>query len=69
QRLLKKKWTRPPPPGRPPISEEVRDLVIRLGTENPRWGFLRVHGELRLKGVFIAVWWVTWGFAIVQVWA
>ncbi|WP_250847707.1 hypothetical protein [Streptomyces hygroscopicus] len=22
-----------------------------------------------LKGVFIAVWWLTWGFGIVQVWA
>ncbi len=54
QRLLKKKWTRPPPPGRPPISEEVRDLVIRLGTENPRWGFRRVHGKLRRLGHIIS---------------
>ncbi|WP_432251809.1 integrase core domain-containing protein [Streptomyces sp. HNM1019] len=54
QRLLKKKWTRPPPPGRPPISEEVRDLVIRLGIENPRWGFRRVHGELRRLGHIIS---------------
>ncbi|MGK3109733.1 MULTISPECIES: helix-turn-helix domain-containing protein [Streptomyces] len=54
QRLLKKKWTRPPPPGRPPISEEVRDLVIRLGIENPPWGFRRVHGELRRLGHIIS---------------
>ncbi|MGW3570040.1 helix-turn-helix domain-containing protein [Streptomyces sp. NPDC000941] len=54
QRLLKKKWTQPPPPGRPPISEEVRDLVIRLGTENPRWGSRRVHGELRRLGHIIS---------------
>ncbi|MFE3221358.1 helix-turn-helix domain-containing protein [Streptomyces antimycoticus] len=54
QRLLKKKWTRPPPPGRPPISGEVRDLVIRLGIENPRWGFRRVHGELRRLGHIIS---------------
>lgn len=26
-------------------------------------------GAERLKGVFIAVWWLTWGFTIAQVWA
>ncbi|SDZ28991.1 HTH-like domain-containing protein [Saccharopolyspora shandongensis] len=50
QRLVNKKWTQPPSPGRPPVSEEVRSLIIRLGTENPRWGFRRVHGELRRLG-------------------
>jgi hypothetical protein len=35
QHLVKQKWTQPPPPGRPPIPDEVRDLIIRLGTENP----------------------------------
>ncbi|SFG80634.1 HTH-like domain-containing protein [Streptomyces mirabilis] len=50
QRLIKDKWTQPAPPGRPPIPEELRDLIVRLGTENPRWGFRRVHGELRRLG-------------------
>ncbi|GAA3367075.1 hypothetical protein GCM10017744_077630 [Streptomyces antimycoticus] len=50
QRLVKQKWTQPPPTGRPPLPEEIRNLIIRLGTENPRWGFRRVHGELRLIG-------------------
>ncbi|WP_189491120.1 integrase core domain-containing protein [Streptomyces antnestii] len=50
QHLIKKKWTQPLPPGRPPISGELRDLIIRLGTENPRWGARRVHGELRRLG-------------------
>ncbi|MDF2261569.1 integrase core domain-containing protein [Streptantibioticus ferralitis] len=50
QRLIKLKWTQPPTPGRPPLSHELRDLIIRFGTENPRWGFRRVHGELRRLG-------------------
>jgi putative transposase len=49
-RLIKEKWTQPPEPGRPPLSEELRDLIIRLGSENPRWGARRVHGELHRLG-------------------
>lgn len=50
QRLVRKKWTQPPSPGRPPLPEEIRDLIIRLGAENHQWGFRRVHGELRRLG-------------------
>ncbi|WP_073947432.1 integrase core domain-containing protein [Streptomyces kebangsaanensis] len=50
QRLVREKWSQPPSPGRPPIPDELRDLIIRLGTENPRWGARRVHGELRRLG-------------------
>jgi putative transposase len=50
QRLVKRKWTQSPSPGRPPLTEELRELITRLGTENPRWGFRRVHGELRRLG-------------------
>jgi len=38
--LVKRKWTykRISDGGRPPINEEVRDLILRMGRENPRWG-------------------------------
>ena len=47
RQLLNRRWTTPPArPGRPAIPAGVRALVLRLATENPTWGYRRVHGEL-----------------------
>jgi putative transposase len=51
--LVRRKWTyrRRGTLGRPPLDPAIRDLVIRLGRENPRWGCVRIQGELRKLGV------------------
>ena len=46
RRLVKKKWTYPSTPGRPPVPAELRALVMQLARQNPRWGYRRIQGEL-----------------------
>ena len=41
---MRKKWAygKTGRPGRPPIDPAVRDLVLRIARENPRWGCVRI---------------------------
>src|SRR6266508_6765424 len=54
--LVRRKWTyaRRSAGGRTPISGEVRQLILRIGRENPRWGCLRIRGELAKLGIRVS---------------
>ena len=54
--LVRRKWTykRISGGGRPPIADEVRELILRMGRENPRWGCLRRRGELAKLGIRVS---------------
>ena len=48
-------WTYPHrQPGRLPLDGDLQQLIVRLATENPRWGYQRIHGELLRLGVRVS---------------
>src|SRR6266571_3511560 len=51
--LVRRKWTYPKGrrSGRPPVDPEVAALILRMARENPRWGCVRICGELRKLGI------------------
>ena len=37
--------------GRPPLDGEICRLIVRMAKDNPRWGYMRIQGELRKLGI------------------
>ena len=56
RRLVARRWTQPATAKRcrPPVAAEIRRLAVRMATENPTWGYRRVHGELHRLGHRVA---------------
>jgi putative transposase len=53
--LVADAWTYPRRgPGRPPLDEDIQQLIVRLARENPRWGYQRIQGELLRLGIQIS---------------
>jgi putative transposase len=53
RKLIARKWDysgRQRRTGRPAVMQTIADLVVRMATENPRWGYTRIQGALANLG-------------------
>jgi putative transposase len=56
QELVCRKWTykKRGRQGRPPIEPRLRTLIVRMAKDNPRWGCVRIKGELQGLGLIVS---------------
>ena len=54
RQMVARRWTYWGRSGRPPIGSEIRQLVLRLARENPRWGYQRIVGEINGLGLTVS---------------
>jgi putative transposase len=40
--------------GRPGLMKSIRELIVRMATENSSWGYLRIQGEMKKVGHCVA---------------
>jgi putative transposase len=51
RRMVRRHWTHPAQGrGRPSVPQQLQSLIVRLASENPRWGDQRIGGELLALG-------------------
>ena len=51
--LVRRKWAafgRRRGPGRPSLDAQIQELILRMARENPKWGCIRIRGELQKLG-------------------
>jgi putative transposase len=55
RQLVARRWTYAQrAAGRPPLESSLRALILRLGHENPHWGYRRIVGELKGLGITVS---------------
>ena len=52
--MVARRWTYRHRVGRTPSGRDIRQLILRVARENPRWGYLRTVGELKGLGVAVS---------------